>query len=230
MKMLRHSTPTFLLVFAVTGCADISGPPQISPRPADVPLLSWDGVSINRYNTIAEAQADMGAAVVHSTTAAVAWNGSTANSAMGMRYRGTDAEIIGTLSGGGPSGSFSTTSRRRNETGGLDANFLATGPRYTVGGSCGHVANLNTENIARIRVPVPWELREIAEDSAPGHDSAEQPACAFRDETVGGGGGGGCDGRTSCEDEYPTGEVCVIRYWYDMYTGVILDAELLYCY
>lgn len=72
--------------------------------------------------------------------------------------------------------------------------------------------------------------------TVPGHGVLSPRECGPRrtyeeDVVESAPGGGGCNGPTSCEDNFPTGsEYCVVRYKYYLDTGEVIESRLLYCY
>jgi len=229
-----HLCIVALCAVTMQGCADFSGP-ATRPSPATPPNMDWDGSAVGSYNTIEEAQAALGAAKVHEAAVHGFWNDAEIEAWGHMKYRGTHAEIVLTVSGTGPKGSWGPAQGRRvKESGGLNALFTyeegGRSPlRYNVGGTCGHLANVNGEFTAYIKVPIPIEAVIISEDPYNSHKPVSQGECPYTDETQPApGGGGGCDG-VSCEDEYPAPAYCVVRTWYYEDTREVIAQEVIYC-
>ena len=225
---LKWFSPMATIV-GMLGCSDATMLVPTAPSPKPAASSSYDG-SVPYFESEGEVP-DWFAPRVLGKSPIVYWNGNEAVASSRMDYFGNRGEETFVLK---ISGASSDSRDAESASGGFWPEYRT---HWTHGFTlapdvCGHIANLTSQHTARTIFFVDIKgLTQLPPDEQPGGANKEQRPCAEEERVVDNtGGGGDCNDGTSCEDNYPTAEYCVIwvRYYED--TGEIIDTKVLYCY
>lgn len=227
MKSGMHRRTTYFLFISLLGCADVTTGPVISPvghsprhDETSDPASEWP-VSIN----------SMRASVVFEGGQSVKIDAS-------MNYNAYHASIAGQGVVQSPSGSATTFNfgvTERHQFWNFRNQDHSAVWYMNASGLCGNYAQANIEYKAWWQglsgSDGGWKLEEAVQNTQP-NDS--QDPCPTRQEdepAESAGSGGGMGDCPTCIETPNTGATwCRVRYTYDIQTGEIYEATILYCW
>jgi len=167
--------------------------------------------------------------VIHGHTDGLFWSGATVTASGYLDYYGNRATGSFHVTVSGIDNGSRRVDSREEQFWPERRGFFTDDFSLFVHSKCGNTAVTENTHTASITLDVTILgslIRHTQSVSQPGDAKAVQPACGEREEIVpSGGGGGGC---LECPAE-PV-QWCAVRYRYDIASGEVLSATILYCF
>lgn len=182
----------------MTGCADITHPPSpVNPTPGAAQrnsTVATSGGEVPWFEDDSQVPAEYQARI-WDLEARVAWEGAVANAYAFSRWSGNRGTLKLNLSILEGTTTVATPSEEHVRQEVFPHEFMIGQPMgYAVSADCGHVANFDANQVARLVLGIAQYIIEWSTTSRTSRAYATQPACTNEDEPVDGGGGEGGGG------------------------------------